>query len=85
MNIILVVIFKNFGIIYRPKWAISMVLSSIIFVVNGCFMMEYAGLAIKTTGERLNFYSAYVGGALLLDAFAYTTRWTLIRSFVFQC
>jgi hypothetical protein len=75
-----VLIYTNIAAVFRPKWYITLVMSSVIFMVARSFIISNDGQKTEELVVTLIFALLV---AIIANCCAYTLRWVLVSSFVF--
>jgi hypothetical protein len=80
--IILILVFKNFGSVFRPKWQVSLYFSSLFFTVARSAII-YCSYDDRSMSEMFMTVVFSTAVAIVCNCLAYTVRWVLVRSFIF--
>lgn len=78
---LVLVCFKVVGPVFRPKWYITLLVSSILFTVSRTMNIYYSEDRNAIQMVATVIFSVFI--CVVGDSFAYTMRWALVRSFVF--
>lgn len=78
---LVIVCFKVVGPVFRPKWYITLLVSSILFTFTRTVSIYFVEVRDPLQLAATAVFSMII--CAVGDSFAYTMRWVLVRSFVF--